>query len=277
VLIALSAGAGAVFRRAIARYSTNTLLQPFCAALVAGLIGALALRFNLSSSLMLVALCPCLVLVPGPQFLNAAMDLLGARISLGASRLLFALMIMLAISVGVLSGLAVFGQSLTIDPPGRTVPLLFDVIAAGVAVAAYSVYYSTPLRMWLWPIVVGALAHGFRFVTITTLGANAATGAFVACLLVGVVLTPIARHYHLPFAAVGFASVVSMIPGSYLIRMASGLVQIADSSTLTLDVLGGTISDAITASAIIVAMGTGLIVPKLVLDRLWPMAWRPWA
>jgi fumarate hydratase class II/uncharacterized membrane protein YjjP (DUF1212 family) len=173
-LIAVSAGLGALLRRGVARYSANTLLQPFCAALVAGIIGALAVRLNLSSSLMLVALCPCLVLVPGPHFLNAAMDLLAARVSLGISRLVFALLIMLAISVGLLLGLAALGQSLTIDPPARPIPIWFDLIAAGVAVAAYSVFYSTPPRMWPWPVAVGTLAHGLRFVCITLLGASLA-------------------------------------------------------------------------------------------------------
>src|SRR5215471_8087925 len=36
-LIALSAGAGAVLRRALSRISSNLFLQPFCAALLAGL------------------------------------------------------------------------------------------------------------------------------------------------------------------------------------------------------------------------------------------------
>jgi hypothetical protein len=30
--------------------------------------------------------------------------------------------------------------------------------------------YSTPARMWPWPIAVGTLAHGLRFVCITLLG-----------------------------------------------------------------------------------------------------------
>ncbi len=45
------------------------------------MIGALAVRYNLSSSLRLVAVCPCMILVPGPHVLNGAMDLIAARIS----------------------------------------------------------------------------------------------------------------------------------------------------------------------------------------------------
>jgi uncharacterized membrane protein YjjB (DUF3815 family) len=223
---------------------------------------------------MLVALCPCLVLVPGPHFLNAAMDLLAARINLGIARLAFALLIMLAISVGLLLGLAALGQSLTIDPPGRSISIWFDLIAAGVAVGAYSVFYSTPTAMWPWPIVVGTLAHGLRFVCITLLGASLATGAFFACLLVGIVLAPVAWRYHMPFAAVGFASVVSMIPGSNLIRMTSGLVQLGNGPDIASNVLVGTIFDGVTAISVILAMSAGLIVPKLVFDRCLPLAWK---
>src|SRR5215475_5190176 len=57
-LIFLSAAAGAILRRGVARVSANVFLQPFCAALVAGVIGALAVRYQLSSSLRLVAVCP---------------------------------------------------------------------------------------------------------------------------------------------------------------------------------------------------------------------------
>ena len=54
-LIFVSAGAGAVLRRFLARYSANVFLQPFCAALLAGIIGALADRYQMSSSLRLTA------------------------------------------------------------------------------------------------------------------------------------------------------------------------------------------------------------------------------
>jgi uncharacterized membrane protein YjjP (DUF1212 family) len=164
VLIFVSAGAGAILRRALAQLSGNYFIQPFGAAILAGLIGALAVRYDLSSSLRLVAVCPCMVLVPGPHFLNSALDLISGRIHLGAARLVYAGLIVVAISTGLILGLSLLGASLPVDAPGRVVPLWQDVIAAGVAVTSYSVFFSTPLNMLPWPVAVGMLAHALRWV-----------------------------------------------------------------------------------------------------------------
>lgn len=270
-LIAFSAGAGALLRRWLAGLSTNPFVQPFCAALLAGVVGAIVVRLQLSSLMRLVAVCPCMVLVPGAHFLNGAIDLARARIALGACRVGYACLITLVISAGLLVGLSLAGVDLPVSPPVPAVPLGYDVIAAGVAVAAYGTFFAMPWRMLPIPVVIGMLAHALRWLAIEMVGASAEAGALIACLAVGIIVTPVADRLRMPFAAFAFASVVSLIPGVFLFRMAGGLLSlIRAGSAASSELLLGTIVDGATALLIILAMAFGLIVPKMCIEYFFP-------
>jgi uncharacterized membrane protein YjjP (DUF1212 family) len=269
VLIALSAGAGACLRRWLAGMSHNLFVQPFCAALLAGVVGAIAFRLQLSSVLRLVALCPCMVLVPGPHFLNGMIDLARARITLGAARLAYALLITVMICAGLLLGLALGGVSLPASGPSHSAPLGYDVVAAGIAVAAYGTFFAMPWRMLPIPVLIGVLAHAFRWEAIYVAGTGAEIGALVASLVVGVIITPIADRMRLPFAGLAFASVVSLMPGVFLFRMAGGMVDLVGlGSKAPQELFSQVVADGTTAILIILAMSFGLIFPKMCIQNL---------
>jgi len=273
-LIAVSAGTGALLRRGLSRLSPNPFLQPFAAALLAGLIGGLGRRYQLGSAMTLIALTPCMVLVPGPHFLNGLIDLVRARVALGSARLLFAGLVSAAISAGLLLGLWLVGATLPITPPSRAIPLAVDALAAGFAVAAYCSFYSMHWRYVPIPVLVGMAAHALRWSALAA-GFSAFGAAFLACLLVGAVMSAVAARLRLPFAALSFAAVVSLIPGVFLFRMAAGSVQLAQLGTRASDGVVSTIlSDGATAILILLAMGFGLILPRLVAERFRPVGAR---
>jgi uncharacterized membrane protein YjjP (DUF1212 family) len=268
LVIAFSAALGACLRRWLAQRSQNLFVQPLCAALLAGFIGSVALRLQMGSTLQLVAVCPCMVLVPGPHFLNGALDLARARIPLGLSRLAYALLFTLMICTGLVLGLALGGSSLPASGSFNPVPIALDILAAGVAVAAYGSFFNMPWRMLPIPILVGMLAHACRWVVISVTGATAEAGALIACLVVGLIMTPIANHLRLPFAGVAFASVVSLIPGVYLFRLAGGMVELAAPGlSAPQELVSQMAFDGTTAILIILAMAFGLIVPKLCIEH----------
>jgi hypothetical protein len=69
-----------------------------------------------------------------------------------------------------------------------------------------------------------------------------------------------------PFAALGFASVVSMIPGVYLFRMPVGLLQITAHIQVTQDLVETILVDGANTAMITLALSFGLLVPKLIID-----------
>jgi uncharacterized membrane protein YjjB (DUF3815 family) len=210
-----------------------------------------------------------MILVPGPHILNGSLDCISLRLSLGIARLTFAALIVVAICAGLLIGLGLGGASLPISEPGRDVALWIDTIAAGFAAASYGVYFSMPFRDLAWPVAAGMLAHAARWWAMSALGAGPADGAGVACIIVGMLLWPLAQRLRLPFAAIGFASVVALIPGIFLFRMTSGLVALQKGlPSATALLLGQTISDGMTALLILLAMVLGLTLPRRLYNAI---------
>jgi uncharacterized membrane protein YjjB (DUF3815 family) len=156
-------------------------------------------------------------------------------------------------------GLAADGRSLAVAQSSAAVPVYADVAAAGIVASCYSVFFSMPYRMIGWAVAVGMLTHAAHWGALTVWHVNLATAALMSCLIAGILLVPIAHYLRMPFAAIGFASVVAMVPGVYVFRMLSGIVQFAHLPTS--DLLTTLTSDGATAMLVIAGMATGLAVP----------------
>lgn len=266
LLAAASAAVGGVLRRTLGRFGVGVLIQAFVAAVVAGLVGAAAVHLDLGAAAGVVALCPAMILVPGPHVLNGALDLLSLRTSLGAARIGFAAMVLVSIALGLVVGLHAGGQELPVTGPTAAVPLHFDVLAAAVAAASYSVYFSMPYRMIGWPVLAGMAAHGVHWWALDVMGTSLAAAALLACLLVGILLVPLSHFLRMPFAAIGFAAVVSLVPGMFVFRMLSGVLQLPGNASA--QVLTATASDGAIAVTVTAAMAIGLVVPMRLRDSL---------
>jgi hypothetical protein len=90
-------------------------------------------------------------------------------------------------------------------------------------------------------------------------------------MLVSVLVTPIVDRLHLPFAALAFSAVVSMMPGFFLFNAATGLVELVSiGPSAPAALLTSIATNAATAFLIIMAMTFGLILPRMLFERVLP-------
>ncbi|UOD51280.1 threonine/serine ThrE exporter family protein [Orrella daihaiensis] len=265
-LIFVTAMLGAAVRRLLAHYSDNLLVQPFVAALIAGVCGGIAQGLFDDPRVQFVVIAPCMILVPGAHILNASLDLVRGRLGLGVSRFAYCALILLAICAGLLIGLAGTHGTLSSAASAVHTPLWIDIVCAGVAVAAFGAFFSLPWGLLAAPVIVGMACHGSRWLVLES-GGGVVSATLVACLISGCVMTILARKLKLPFAALAFASVVSMMPGIFVFKFAAGLVDIYDAgSQATLTMLLDTVTNGTGAFMIVMAMTFGLIVPKMLIE-----------
>ena len=262
-LVFAAAGAGG---RALAGRAT-AITQTFAAALIGGLVGALAVRLGWTGTARLVAVCPGMVLVPGPQVLNGAIEIAERRHDMGLARLADAALTILAISAGVVGGLLIGGTGLPLTATTSAIPLWLDALAAAVLAMCYPVYFSMPIGAFGWAFLAGGLAHAAHWVSLTWWHWNAPAASLLACLVAGGLLTPVCRSRHIPFAGAGFAAVVALVPGVYLFRTAAGTLSLLSEAHAEA-ALAATASDLATAVLIVLAMAVGLVVPHRIWARL---------
>jgi uncharacterized membrane protein YjjB (DUF3815 family) len=122
--------------------------------------------------------------------------------------------------------------------------------------------------MLIAPVLVGMFCHGSRWLVIEH-GGGIVLGTLIACMIAGTAMTLLSRALKLPFAALAFASVVSMMPGIFIFKFADGLINIyLAGNTATLAMLTEMVGHGMAALLIVLLMTFGLIAPKMLIESI---------
>jgi uncharacterized membrane protein YjjB (DUF3815 family) len=226
-------------------------------------MGGLAIHLSWTHTPDLVLIVPALMIVPGPHLINGLLDLVDNHLTMSMARLWLAIGILLAGALGVILGIEVtFPELGPADPAGRSaaVNLLWDMLLAGVVTCSFAVFYNTA---WghIWQAAVGGMAgHGLRYLVLGA-GGRLEVATFLGSLTVGIWSAWMARSGKMPFAVIGFAGAVTMIPGLQIYRGLAGALQLARLETLTdQSIIAAALGNGLQAAMVASALALGLII-----------------
>ena len=121
--------------------------------------------------------------------------------------------------------------------------------------------------MLIWPLVIGSSTRAVDWWASSHFGLEPARAVLLASFVAGALLVAAGRRAMLPFSGIGFASVVSMMPGIFVFPMASALVAVARHGPQSnVELVAGAVSDGTTAFLVVLAMAIGLLSPKSFAD-----------
>lgn len=162
-----------------------------------------------------------LFLVPGVPLIAGLMDLLQYQTVAAVSRVAYAVMILLAVALGLSIVVAVVGVDLSRQPPpdlAYPLKLMFRAVASFVAAAAFAMLFNSPGSAVLTAGLLALAANGLRLV-LNDMGMMLAPATFLAALTIGIVALRLERHFDMPLMATAVAPIVIMMPGLYAFEM----------------------------------------------------------
>ena len=212
--------------RTLSRFQLNHLAVVMTSAATAtGLYLAfsrlLDLAFGAPSPRLAAGLiCAAIFLIPGFPLITAGLDLTRIDLLAGVPRLVYAAMVLLAITIGVWVMVTVSGISPDPVPPLEgpvTVVWLAMLAASFFAVFGWAIMFNSPLAVAVASGVAGLLGNVPRLLLLEA-GAKPAVATFVGCFVMGLLCALAARLFSLEKIIMTVPTILVSIPGSAALR-----------------------------------------------------------
>ena len=255
----VAGAAGTWLRQEMGRRAANLVATALAAATVSGLIGAAAVLGGLSATPSLCLVAPGMIIVPGVPFINGFQDLIRNHVTLGISRLAFALLVTTAIAFGLYAATALTGISIPVEAATRAVALPEDAAFSALAAVGFATLFNVPPRI-AWACVVCAVASHTTRTFCTQSGLDLSSGTLIGALIAGALAQGFARVFRAPSATFAFPGVVAMVPGAFAFRAVIGALQIGH-GTASPGVVHATLTLGVQVVLMLAAIATGIVAP----------------
>ncbi len=214
-----------------------------------------------------------LFIVPGVPLINFVSDMVSDYVQVGITRAVTTLMIILAMSFGIVLAIQICGidnfvKDLSITPHNTFVDY---AIAAAISAMGFATIYNTPRRIMPVLAVTGIITVCTRnFVNLGPSNGNFGLdqgiiiGSFVGSCVASLIACKSQHWHHIPHQVIAIPSVIPMIPGVMMYRALFGFIQ-----------MGGVIGEltfafnwAIKASLVILFIALGVAIPNIFVRRM---------
>lgn len=214
-----------------------------------------------------------LFIVPGVPLINFVSDMLDSHISIGITRAVNTLMIVAAMSFGIVIAIKVCGidnfvKDLSMTPHNS---YLAYAVAAAISAMGFSMIFNIPRRL-LWVVATGGIIAVCtrNFVNLGPSNGNVGLdwglilGSLIGSSLISIICIKAVHIFHTPHHCLSIPSVIPMVPGVLMYRALFALIEMHGVvGELTISIHNG-----IRASLIILCIAIGVAIPNI-FARKW--------
>lgn len=206
-----------------------------------------------------------LFLVPGIPILNGLTDLLNTYLLSGAAQFLKTLLIVGAMTFGIVFALEMFpvGDFTNLHMLPHSDYLIFATAAAAGAMG-FSVLFNLPPRLLVAVGIGGALSVCTRNFFVFEMGLTSAMGSFAGATLVSIIAIRAIHWLHTPLQVLIVPAIIPLVPGVLIYRFLFAFINFKD---LSLQQILSAIQSGVDSVLIILGIAVGATLPNLFASR----------